>query len=118
MDSAPWANDPLTEAGPLTCKWNPDDTPAFAGPSGSGFWPPVRCRQRVGTLPPRRFASRDGDGPELFMSGTLMKGTGPATPKMDILGRLFSAGPSVITVASVVEGPVRNIHGLHGRHGG
>jgi hypothetical protein len=111
-------NDQLRDAGPLRCEWNPDATPAFAGASGSGIWLQMSDWQRVGTLPPRRFASWNGEGPEPFMSGTLMNGTGPATPKMDILGRLFSAAPSIIPVASVVAGRVRNILGFQGGHGG
>ncbi len=99
---ARWPNDQLRDAGPLTCEWNPDATPAFAGASGSGFWPQVRFWQRVGTLPPRRFASGDGDGPEPFMTGTLMKGAAPATPKLDTPGRGLSAGRSVMSVASAI----------------
>jgi hypothetical protein len=61
---------------------------------------------RTGTLPPRRFISEDGEGRELFMTGTLMKGTAPATPNFDIPGRGLSAGRSVMSVASTI-GAVR-----------
>jgi hypothetical protein len=57
----------------------------FSGLSWSGW----SC---LGTLPPRRFASGDGEGPEPFNDGTLMKVTGSAMFKM---GR-FAVGPACI----------------------
>jgi hypothetical protein len=90
--------------------WRP-----FAGPSGSDLRLQIHW-ERSGTLPPHRFASGDGEGPELIMVRILMVGVLSATPKMDVPGRTSRPASSVISVPSVVGALGWSICGIHGGH--